>query len=177
MVREWRATGASWAVLSGLLAFSLFLGMLPGCGGGTPGPGGTGVTVSPTSLAFVTTDTSKTLTIDGGAADTWTCTASDPWLSATPKSGTGSAQGEVHLYQDPHGTARTPDDAVDTGEESAAYDSLEERAEALLKEKYSPELARVLEDFRAARASSNLSATEAAADDLTAILFRYLTEG
>ena len=61
--------------------------------------------------------------------------------------------------------------------ESAAYDSLEERAEALLKEKDSPELARVLADFRAARASSNLSATEAAADDLTAILFRYLTEG
>jgi len=156
-------------------------------------------------------------------------------------------QVEVHLYQDPHGTARTPDDAVDTGivglitdippsfsgephpieiafsydidglvrlratlpdlegkeaelvyrasefrmndseleeyrsrlasGESAAYDSLEERAEALLKEKDSPELARVLADFRAARASSNLSATEAAADDLTAILFRYLTEG
>jgi len=38
-------------------------------------------------------------------------------------------------------------------------------------------LARVLADFRAARASSNLAATETAADDLTAILFRYLTEG
>ena len=157
------------------------------------------------------------------------------------------AQVEVHLYQDPHGTALTPDDAVDTGivglitdippsssgephpieiafsydidglvrlratlpdlegkeaelvyrasefrmtdseleeyrsrlasEESATYDSLEERAEALLKEKDSPELARVLADFRAARASSNLSATEAAAEDLRAILFRYLTEG
>ena len=42
-------------------------------------------------------------------------------------------------------------------EESATYDSLEERAKLRSKEKDSPELP-VLADFRAARASSNLSA-------------------
>jgi len=91
-MRSWRSTATSVALVAGLLALSMSLTPLAGCGGGAPGPGEAGLTVSPTSLAFVASDTSKTLTIDGGVADAWTCTAADPWLTLSPSSGTGSAQ-------------------------------------------------------------------------------------